>query len=97
MLPCVADGLLIRLMLPRTSDLLLNIEREPQVLVTSSDWQVWGRARVLDSGARAALINGFNLPDPAWFTLIEVVPARVAVSRHEGWGAAETFDVDAES
>src|SRR5512138_1773898 len=46
--PCVARGTQLYLLLPCTSDHLLNLDYDPAAVVTAAGWQVRGRARVLD-------------------------------------------------
>ena len=45
---CVTNGILLYMLLPRTSDQLPNLEHDPAVVVTTAEWQVFGRAQVVE-------------------------------------------------
>jgi hypothetical protein len=90
---CVASGIQLYLLLPRTSDHLLNLEHEPTVVVTTAEWQVSGRARVVTEAICAAALL-LKAPDAPWSVVIEVQPTRVSIAQSEGWGAAETIDLE---
>jgi hypothetical protein len=92
--PCAASGILLYLLLPRTSDQLLNLECDPAVVVTTAEWQVWGQARVLADACCSATKLLLEAPDAPWSVVIEVQPARVAIAQRRGWGAAETIDLE---
>ena len=92
--PCAAEGLRLLLLVPPTSDQLLNLEAGAAVVVTSPTWQVWGHARVLAAAERPAAVSTLDAPDGVWCTVVEVRPTRVAIAHLEGWGAAETIDLD---
>lgn len=92
--PCAAAGLRLRLLLPRTSDQLLNLEAGPPVVVTSERWQLWGRARLLAEDERPGPLGPLAASDARWYAIVEVRPTRIAVAHATGWGAAETFDVE---
>ena len=94
LLPCAASDLLLYLLLPRTSDHLLNLEADPAVVVTAADWQVRGRARVLCAGERPPAAVLLDVPEAPWSTVVEVRPTRVTLARRGGWGAAETIDLE---
>jgi hypothetical protein len=92
--PCVACGTLLYLLLPCTSDQLLNLDNDPQVVVTAAGWQMRGRARVLDSAEQLALGLLMDGPGAPWSLVVEVLPARVTIAQRQGWGAAETIDLE---
>jgi hypothetical protein len=91
---CVASGIQLYLLLPRTSDHLLNLEADPAVVVTTAEWQMHGRAQVLERVAVPAAASLLEAPDVPWCVVLEVQPTRVAIAQREGWGAAETIDLD---
>lgn len=91
--PCAASGVQLYLLLPRTSDQLLNLEHDPAVVVTTAEWQVWGRGRMLTEAERAAAPL-LDAPDAPWSVVVEVQPTRVAIAQPTGWGAAETIDLE---
>ena len=61
--PCVARDLQLYLLLPSTSDHLLNLESSPSVVVATAEWQVRGRARVLGAAEREAAGVLLDAPD----------------------------------
>ena len=92
--PCTAGGIQLYLLLPRTSDHLLNLEHDPAVVVTTAEWQVWGRARILTTAQCTAALALLEAPDAPWSVVVEVQPTRVAIAQPTGWGAAETIDLE---
>lgn len=94
MFPCLARDLLLYLLLPSTSDHLLNLESDSAAVVTTAGWQVRGRARVLAAEERQLAGALLEAPDAPWSIVVEVRPARVTIARAEGWGAAETIDLE---
>ena len=92
--PCAASGIQLYLLLPRTSDHLLNLEHDPAVVVATAEWQVSGRARVLTTAQCSAAMRLLEAPDAPWSIVIEVQPTRVAIAQPTGWGAAETIDLE---
>ena len=94
LLPCAASGLLLYLLLPRTSDHLLNLETDPIVVVTAADWQVRGRARLLGARERPVAAALLGAPEAPWSVVVEVRPTRVTIAHRTGWGAAETIDME---
>jgi hypothetical protein len=53
-----------------------------------------GRARVLDKAPHPAVMPLLEAPDAPWCVVLEVRPTRVAIAQREGWGAAETIDLE---
>jgi Pyridoxamine 5'-phosphate oxidase len=93
-LPCAACGIQLYLLLPATSDQLLNLEHDPTVVVTTAEWQVRGRARVGAEASCAAAMTLLEAPDAPWSVVVAVQPTRVSIAQREGWGAAETIDLE---
>ena len=91
--PCMASGIQLYLLLPRTSDHLLNLEHDPAVVVTTAEWQVSGRGRVVTKAECAAALL-LEAPNAPWSVVVEVRPTRVAIAQPTGWGAAETIDLE---
>jgi hypothetical protein len=91
--PCAASGILLYLLLPRTSDHLLNLEHDPAVVVTTAEWQLSGRGHVVTK-VECAAAQLLKAPDAPWSVVVEVQPARVAIAQRTGWGAAETIDLE---
>jgi hypothetical protein len=94
LLPCVARGTRLYLLLPCTSDHLLNLDYDPVAVVTAAGWQVRGRARVLDLAERPDVGSLADNPNAPWSRMVEVRPARVTIAQRAGWGAAETIDLE---
>ena len=90
---CAANGVQLYLLLPRTSDHLLNIEHDPAVVVTTAEWQVFGRAGIAPAVECAATLL-LDAPDARWSVVVAVQPTRVAIAQRTGWGAAETIDLE---
>src|SRR5436309_2603231 len=61
--PCMASDIQLYLLLPRTSDHLLNLEDDPAVVITTAEWQVRGRARMLDIAESPAAATLLAAPD----------------------------------
>jgi hypothetical protein len=93
-LPCVASGIQLYLLLPCTSDHLLNLEADPAVVVTTAGWQLRGRARVLTTAEHPAAVTLLDAPDAPWSVVVEVQPTCVAIAQRTGWGTAETIDLE---
>ena len=72
--PCAASGVQLYLLLPRTSDQLLNLEHDPSVVVTTAEWHVSGRARVVTGAECAAALLLLKAPDAPWSVVVEVQP-----------------------
>jgi hypothetical protein len=89
---CAASDIKLYLLLPRTSDHLLNIEHDSAVVVTTVEWQMSGRARVL-AEAESAAAPLLKAPDAPWSVVVEIQPTRVSIAQRQGWGAAETIDL----
>ena len=92
--PCAASGVQLYLLLPRTSDHLLNLEHDPAVVVTTAEWQVWGHAHLVTPAHCSAAMRLLEGPDAPWSVVIEVQPTRVAIAQPTGWGAVETIDLE---
>jgi len=92
--PCAASGVQLYLLLPHTSDHLLNLEHDGAVVVTTAEWQLWGHARVLPTARCPVPMRLLEAPDAPWSVAIEVQPTRVAIAQPTGWGAAETIDLE---
>jgi hypothetical protein len=87
------DGKLY-LMLPQTSDHLVNLEASSEVVASSTAWIVYGLAGLIE---REKLPPGLKLlenPDAPWTAWLEVVPRRVQLVRPGNWAFLETYDLD---
>ena len=91
-LPCTAQGRRIYLLVPQTSDQLVNLADDTPVVVTSSAWRLHGTARVLPDEVWP--VGLFAETSAArWSVLVEVTPARLELGPRAGWGYAETIDL----
>lgn len=91
---CEASGLALYLLLPQTSDHLLNLEQNPRVAVATDALELTGRAHVLvrSEESRPELAIAC-LPGAEWHTLVRVNVIQLRIRRRDGWGSAETMDV----
>ena len=93
-LPCQALQLRLYVLVPRTSEHLVNVGGGAQALVTTPGWQARCRAAVLPT---VALPEGLALPqhpDAEWCAILELVPERLEMVRADGWGSLETIDLE---
>ncbi len=91
-LPCRSIGMRLYLLVPKTSDHLVNLEYDRATVVTSDHWQVRGRARLLQPVECPATLPWAT--ETRWHQIVEIEPARVDIGLHGGWGATETIDVE---
>jgi hypothetical protein len=91
---CIVDGLRLLLLVPGTSDQLLNLESGEAVVVTTPQWEARGPARVLDHAERLTVLTTLPIANAAWYAVVELQPTRVKITHPEGWGSAETIDVE---
>lgn len=94
LLPCESSGLTLYILLPATSDHLLNLQSNPEAVVTTPDWQLRGLAVVLDKMNAPPGLALINKPEAQWGRLIEIFPTRLHLRRQNGWGYSETIDID---
>jgi len=92
MFPCTSSRLMLYLLVPRTSDQLWNVERDGAVVVTTVHWHMQGRACVVAKAACPEQL--LSHPAAAWSAVVAVQPTKVSIAQREGWGAAETIDVE---
>jgi hypothetical protein len=94
--PCQAVGLRLYLLVPRTSEHLVNLEGDPSVVVTAEGWRLRGEARVVPQTENNARLHLHEASGDPWSLLVEVRPRRLEMGRRNGWGYAETFDLEDE-
>lgn len=90
--PCAAKGIQLYLLLPRTSDHLFNLEHDPAAVVATAEWHVSGRAHIVAEAECPAVL--LDMPTAPWSSVVVVQPLRVSIAQREGWGAAETIDLE---
>jgi len=82
----------LHILVPRTSDHLLNIEHSPAVVVTTESWQLRGLAEVLPA-APATLAIG-RRPDAQWCKVVRIAPERLHIVTVGRLGSSETIDIN---
>ncbi|MFZ0548358.1 MAG: hypothetical protein WAM60_23120 [Candidatus Promineifilaceae bacterium] len=101
-LPCESAGMVLYILLPATSDHLLNLQSNAEVVVTTTDWQLRGTAELLDKppekimnrSGRAPELALLKRPEAQWSRLLKISPYRLHLRRQNGWGYSETIDID---
>jgi hypothetical protein len=93
-LPCESSALRLYMLLPATSDHLLNLESQPEVVVTASEWQLRGIAIVLQSTDYPPDLCLHRQPEAQWSRLLEIRPTQLNIRRRNGWGYHETIDIE---
>lgn len=94
LLPCAADGMRVYLLLPSTSDQLMNLELAPEVVVSTAAWTLRGLARICSADECPQALRIWQSPDAPWSTIVEVLARRVTLAHPRGWGASETIDIE---
>jgi hypothetical protein len=89
----VVAGPRLLLLVPATSEHLINIAATDVAIVASMHWHIHGRARVLEHAERLLALPLLPLPHAPWHAVVEVQPERVTINHAEGWGAVETIDL----
>ena len=92
--PCEADGLTLYLLLPGTSDHLLNLEKDPFSVVSTAGWQLRGRAHVLPLVAGPDSLLLPHLPAAIGCVLVKIQPTQLQIYCQDGWGFRETIDIE---
>lgn len=92
--PCESLGIALYLLLPATSDQLLNLEQDETIVVSTPEWEVRGHARILALRDAPAALTLTRLPGADGCVLVEMRPRQLQVYRQDGWGFSETIDID---
>lgn len=69
------------------SDHLFNLETQPELVLLSPAWKLYGRGAVSPD-------NSLGLPQP-WQVIIRVQPLRLHILNADGSGYTETIDIEA--
>ncbi|NWF67531.1 MAG: pyridoxamine 5'-phosphate oxidase family protein [Chloroflexi bacterium] len=86
--PSHSQDVRLFILIPDTSEHLVNLEQDTQVVVTTCAWQMRGHSRILASPPPTLF------KDSVWRRVIEVSPARFEFTQADGLGAYETIDFD---
>jgi hypothetical protein len=89
---CEAMGLALYVLVPRTSDLLFNLESHSHVVVSTDTWQARGEARLLAPGSHPDQLALADRPEAAWCQVAEIRPTRLHLYPTDGQASGETID-----
>ena len=92
--PCEARELRLYLLVPGTSDHLLNLEQNPAAVISTPDWQLRGSGKALTQQSRPMGLELPNAPQATGCVLVEFQPMQLQIYRKNGWGFSETIDID---
>ncbi len=92
-LPCEAVGLALYVLVPRTSDLLFNLENNSLVVATADTWQARGVARLLAPREYPDRLVIARTPEAAWCEVVEIRPTRLWLRPPGVQGQGETIDI----
>jgi hypothetical protein len=92
-LPCEGRGVDLYVLLPATSDLLFNLENQPETVLVAETWQMQGQARILLPAERPAGLFETQPLDARHDVVIRVRPQRFTFVRPGAWGASESIDL----
>lgn len=92
--PCEAHGLSLYVLVPTVSDQLLNLERDPDVVISTPDWQLRGNGRILALNEAPPNLILSQTPQAVGCVLVEIRPFRLHINRRSGWGFSETIDFE---
>lgn len=91
---CEACDLQLYLLVPQTSEHLVNLEDEPVAVATTAAWSVRGEVHSVSAVAQPEGLTLASAPDACWYTLVVLRPSRFERLRPDGWGALETIDIE---
>jgi hypothetical protein len=92
-LPCEALDLLLYVLVPKTSDLLFNLENNTLVVAIAEGWQLRGEARLLRPREYPSDLALPKAPEAALCEVVEIRPTRLQLRRLQGQAQGETFDL----
>jgi hypothetical protein len=92
--PCEAVEVCLYLLVPGTSDHLLNLEQNPFAVVSTPGWQLRGTARALPQQGVPADLQLPRSPAGTGCVLVEIRASQLQIYRRNGWGFSETIDID---
>ena len=86
-------GLALYVLVPRTSDLLFNLESNKLVVATAETWQARGLTHLLRPGQCPEQLAIARTPEAAWCEVAEIRPTWLQLRPANGQGQAETIDI----
>ncbi len=92
-LPCQAIGTRLYVLVPRTSEHLVNLEGSREIVAVTERWELRGKARSIPLTSHPELTLA-QMPAAPWNALVEIRPIRLQIAREEGAGYAATIDID---
>lgn len=92
--PCEARELYLYLLVPGTSDHLLNLEQSPSAVVSTPGWQLRGNGKALPPQVGPTNLQLPHAPQATGCILVEFQPTQLQIYRKDGWGFIETIDID---
>lgn len=93
-LTCAGRDLRLYVLVPTPSEHLFNLEQEPMVVVTTTEWQARGPARKCAPGEAPPDLPLCDQAQTGEFTIVEVIPTRMNIGRPDGLGFRETIDIN---
>ncbi len=90
--PCEAIDLDLYLLLPRTSDLIFNLEHDRSVTVLTTEWEVKGEAELFDLPTSDLDARFLTEPGADWCRIVRVHPHELHIRREKGWGYCESIE-----
>ncbi len=92
-LPCQAMGTRLYVLVPKTSEHLVNLEGSREIVVVTGRWELRGEARCIPLSSHPELALA-QMPNAPWNALVEILPIRVQIAREDGAGYSATIDID---
>lgn len=92
-LSCESVDLALYVLVPRSSDLLFNLENSTLVVATAENWQARGMTRLLRPGQCPEQLAIVRTPEAAWCEVAEICPTRLQLRPTHGQGQGETIDI----
>jgi hypothetical protein len=91
--PCAARGLRLYALVLRTSDLLFNLEQQPEALAVTADWQLRGAAAQLSAEQMPVELALSRAPEAPWCAVVAITPTRLHLSGDDAGQHVETIDL----
>jgi hypothetical protein len=92
-LTCESLELILYVLVPRTSDLLFNLESNSLVVATAESWQARGMTQLLRPVQYPKELAITRTPEAAWCEVAEIRPTQLRLSPAPGQSQGETIDL----